>query len=205
MLNIGCGSPCNTRVVIVKIWVTNAPITLLPVVLLGSSLATTSPRVGFVTTLTLLNVSMGTTASVKLFNDFNAFVQTLRLYNRTEFSIGTFHPVPCVQGPPYVCSLQVLHLLSASFFCFLLSLLSQQVMDRLSSSASTASNIDDYGVHKYVESSVGIALRWTSTWPRSFSLVNLLLSYFVTLRLHDDTLGTIAPRASSSYGTIATL
>ena len=119
---------------------------LLPLALLGSSLATMSPRVGFDTTLTPPNVSMSATASVKLLNDFSTFEQTLLHHTRTGFSIGSSHRVPCVQCAPYVCSCHLSHLLSA--FCFFSgSLLSQQVVDRLSSSASTASRVDDYSEH----------------------------------------------------------
>ena len=107
----------STCMVIVGIWVTNALIMLL---LLGSSLATMSPRAGFDTTLTPLNVSMGATVSVKLLNDFSTFEQTLRHHTRKGFSIGSFHRVHCVLCGPHVCSCHVTHLLSA--FCFLLSL-----------------------------------------------------------------------------------
>ena len=44
----------------------------------------------------------GTTASVKLLNEFSTFEQTLRYHTRTEFSIGSFHRVLCVQCAPYV-------------------------------------------------------------------------------------------------------
>ena len=48
---------------------------------------------------------------------------------------------------------------------------------------------------------------WTSAWPRSHSLVTLLLTYYDTRRrcssLHDDTLGTIAP--GNFYVTVAPL
>ena len=87
------------------------------------------------------------TASVKLLNDCSTFEQTPSHYTKTGFSIDSSHRVPCVQCAPYVCSCHVFHLLSAFCFCFLWSLLSQQVMDRLSSSTSTASNIDDYSEH----------------------------------------------------------
>ena len=52
---------------------------------------------------------------------------------------------------------------------------------------------------------------WKSTWPRSQSLVTLLLIYFVTrkrcLHLHDDALGTAAHGVPyvSLFGTTATL
>ena len=55
---------------------------------------------------------------------------------------------------------------------------------------------------------LSISTLWTSTWPRSHSLVTLLLIYYDTRRrcssLHTDILVTIALGASSSYGTIAT-
>ena len=57
---------------------------------MGLSLATMSPRVGFGTPSTLMVLSMGATVSVKHLNDFSTFGQTLRLYTRTQFSIGTF-------------------------------------------------------------------------------------------------------------------
>ena len=119
MPNVDCGSPCITCMVIVGIWVTNALIMLLNLAHLGSPLATMSPRVGLDTTLTLPNVSMGATASVKLSNDFNAFEQTLRHQTRPGFSIGTSHRVPCVHCAPFVCSCHVSYLLSAFCSCFL--------------------------------------------------------------------------------------
>ena len=133
--------------VLVGISVTNALIMLLPLALLGSSLATMSPRVGLDTTLTLPNVSMSATASVKFLNDFSTFEQTLRHHTRTGFSTGTSHRVPCVLCAPCVCSCHVSHLLSAFCFCFLWIIAFQQEMDRLSSSASTASSIDDFSEH----------------------------------------------------------
>ena len=78
-----------------------------------------SPRVGFRTPLTLMDVSMGTTVSVKHLNDFSAFGQTLLLFIKTEFSIGFSHRVQCVQCVSYVCSCHESHLLSAFCFCFL--------------------------------------------------------------------------------------
>ena len=92
---------------------------LLPLALLGSSLATMSPRVGLDTTLTLPNVSMSATASVKFLNDFCTFGQTLRHHTRTGFTIGASHRVPCVHCAPYVCSCHMSHLLSAFCFSFL--------------------------------------------------------------------------------------
>ena len=78
-------------------------------------------------------------------------------------------------------------------------------MDRLSSSASTASSIDDYSERK----------KWNPLLELFFlehvihSLVILLLIYSVTRRncssLHDDTLGTIAPGIPFLCGTIAAL
>ena len=47
--------------VIVDIWVTNALIMLLPLALIGLSLATMSPRVGFGTPLTLMDDSINET------------------------------------------------------------------------------------------------------------------------------------------------
>ena len=85
----------NTFSVIVVIWVTNAPITLLPLALMGLSLATMSLRVGFGTLSTLMVVPMGATISVKHLNDFSTFGQTLLLFIRTEFSIGNFHRSLC--------------------------------------------------------------------------------------------------------------
>ena len=111
--------PCSMCMVIVGIWVTNALIMLLPLAFLGSSLATMSPSVGFDTTLTPLNVSMGATASVKLLNDFSTVEQTLRHHTRTGFSIGSSHRVLCVQCAPFVCSCLVSHSLSAFYFCSL--------------------------------------------------------------------------------------
>ena len=108
---------------------------------LGSSLATMLPRVGLDTTLTLLNVSMGATASVKLWNATHSnthcgITQGLTLALLIVFfvlsallSCAIFMRLTCSQ--PFV-------------FAFSGSLLSQQVMDRLPSSASTASSIDDY-------------------------------------------------------------
>ena len=97
----------------------------------ASSLATVSLRVGFGTTL------------VRHLNDFSTFQQTLLHFTRTEFSIDTSHRVLCVQCAPYVCSCHVQPFVSA----FSGSLLSQQVMDRLSSSASAASSINDCSEH----------------------------------------------------------
>ena len=101
--------------VIVEIWVTNALIMLLHLAFFGSSLATTSPRVGLDTTLTLPNVSKSATVSVKFLNDSSTFEQKLRYHTRTGFSIGISHRVPCVLCSPYVCYCHVSHLLSS--FC----------------------------------------------------------------------------------------
>ena len=82
------------------------------------------------------------------FNGHHCISETLQHFIRTVFSIDSSHRVLCVQCATYVCSCHVPHLPSA--FCFLLSLdhcFPQQVMDRLSSSASTASSIDDYSEH----------------------------------------------------------
>ena len=72
-------------------------------------------------------------------------------------------------------------------------------MDRLSSSASIASSIDDYSGHNM----------WTSTWPKSHYLVTFLLFYSVARRrcsfLRDDTLGTTVHKVLFWCGTIATL
>ena len=94
-----------------------------------------------------MDVSMGATVSVKHLNDFSTFGQTLLLFIRTEFSIGNFHRVLCVQCVPYMCSCHGSHLLSAFCLCFVGSLLSQQVMVPISSSGSTASSIDDFSEH----------------------------------------------------------
>ena len=87
--------------VTVGIWLTNALIMLLPLALLGSSLAIMSPRVGFVTTLTPQYVLMAVT-SARLLNDYNTIEQMLRRYTRTEFSIGTSHRVLCARCAPHV-------------------------------------------------------------------------------------------------------
>ena len=106
-----------------------------------------SPHAGFVTTLTPLYVSMGATVSVRPFNVCSTFEQAPRYYTRTGFSIGSSHR--CSWCP--VRSLRVLlscvSLALSSFVLLSGSLLSQQAMDRLSSSASTASSIDDYSEH----------------------------------------------------------
>ena len=74
---------CILCMVMVGIWVTNAPIMLLPLALLGSSLAIMSPRAGSVTTLTPQSVSMTVTTSAKLLNDYNSFEPMLRRHTRT--------------------------------------------------------------------------------------------------------------------------
>ena len=80
----------------VVIWVTNALTMLLPLALLGSSLAITSPLAGFVITLTLLFGLMAVTTSARSLNDGNTFEQRLRCLIRTGFSIGSRHRVHCV-------------------------------------------------------------------------------------------------------------
>ena len=67
-----------------------------------------------------------------------------RLFEGYLHATGPSHRVLCVQCAPYVCYGHVFHLLSAFFFAFSGSLFSQQVMVPISSSASTASSIDDY-------------------------------------------------------------
>ena len=132
----------------VEIWVTNAPIMLLPLALMGSSLATMSPHVGFGTLLTLMDVSIGATISANHLTDFRTFGQTLLLSIWTEFSIGNFFCVFFVFSALLTCVLVMYLICSHPFaFPFADSLLSQQVMDRLFSSASTASSIDDYSKH----------------------------------------------------------
>ena len=68
-------------------------------------------------------------------------------------------------GPPCLCALHVSYshvfLLLSSFFSGLL--FSQQVMDRLSSSASTVPSIDDYFEHN-VKSSIGTAFSRACEW-----------------------------------------
>ena len=113
-----CALPCNTCMVIVAIWVTNAPITLLPLALMGLSLDDMSPRVGFGPLSTLMDVSMGAAISVKHLNDFSTIGQTLILCIKTEFSIGNFQSVLCVQCVPYMCSCHESHMLSAFCICF---------------------------------------------------------------------------------------
>ena len=115
--------------------------------ILGSSRAMRPPHAGFVVTLTLLFVSMVATASVKLLNDCSTFEQTPRQYTKTGFSIGIFHRVSCVLCAPFVSSRHVSHLPSAFCFAFSGWMLSQRVMDRFSSSSSTATSIDDYSEH----------------------------------------------------------
>ena len=66
---------------------------------------------------------------------------------RTDFSIGNFHRFLSVQCVLYTCSCHASHLLSAFCLCFAGSLFSQQVIDRLSSSASTVSSIDNSSEH----------------------------------------------------------
>ena len=89
--------PCNMCIVKVEICGTNALTTLLPLAQLGSSRAIISAQAGFIVTMTLLYVSMGATASVKLLNDCSTFEQTPRHYTKTGFSIGSLHRDPCVQ------------------------------------------------------------------------------------------------------------
>ena len=82
-------------------------------------------------------------------------------------------------------------------------------MDPLSSSGLTAPGIDDHFQHNmwyplwnYSSSSTLMVLllhiSWKATWPRSHSLVTLILIYFVTRRrclpLHDDTWSTTVHR-----------
>ena len=120
---------------------------LLPLAHLGSSQAMMSPHAGFVVTLKPLYVSMGATTSVRLLNDCNTFEQTLRHHTRTGFSIG-LHIVFLVFSALLTCALFLCFTCSQPFvFAFSGSLLSTQAMDRLSSSASTASSIDDYSEH----------------------------------------------------------
>ena len=119
-----------TCVVTVEIWVTNAPIMLLPLALLGSPLARLSSRVGYITTLTPQYVSAAVTSSARLLNVYNTFEQMLRPSTRTEFSNGTSHRVLCAR-----CAPRVIH----RFVAFCGSQVSacselfpyQQVMDRL--------------------------------------------------------------------------
>ena len=92
---------------------------LLPLALMGLSLATMSPRVGFDAPLTLMDVSMGSTISVRHLNDFNTFEQTLRHHTKTGLNIGSSHRVPGVQCASFVRYFYVSHLLSAFCFCFL--------------------------------------------------------------------------------------
>ena len=103
--------------VTVELWVTNAPIMLLPLALLGSSLAIMSSHVGFVTTLTLLSILMAATTSARLLNEYNTFEQMLRCSTRTELSIGTSHRVLCARCAPHVVH-RVVAFVSLSGFCF---------------------------------------------------------------------------------------
>ena len=94
-----------------------------------------------------MDVSMGTTVSVKHLNDFSAFGQTLLPFIKTEFSIGFSHRVP-VFSAFLTCALVMGFTCSQPFvFAFSGSLLSEQVMVPFSSSASTASSIDDSSEH----------------------------------------------------------
>ena len=135
---------CNMCLVTVVIGATNAPIMLLPLALWVSSPDTMSPRVGVVTTLTPLYVSMGATASARLLNDYSTIEQMLRRYIGTEFSIGTSHRVLCARCAPHVIYRFVDFFCGSQVSAFSELLLCQQVMDWLSSSASSASSIDDY-------------------------------------------------------------
>ena len=77
-------------------WVTNALTMLLPLAHFGSSLATTWPRAGFVTTLTHLYVLMAVTTSVRSWTGYNTFEQMQRRLTWTGFSIGSSHRSHCV-------------------------------------------------------------------------------------------------------------
>ena len=103
--------------VTVEIWVTNAPIMLLSLALLGSSLVMMSSHVGFVTTLTPLSVLMAVTTSARLLNVYNTFEQMLRRSTRTEFIIGTSHRVLCARCAPHVIH-RFVAFVSLSGFCF---------------------------------------------------------------------------------------
>ena len=133
--------------VTVEIWVTTPPIMLLPLALLGSSLAIMSSHVGFVTTLTLLSVLVAVTTSVRPFNVYNTFEKMLRRSTRTEFSFGTSHRVLCARCAPHVIHRFVAFVSAVRFLLSLNCFLSNQVMDRLSSSMSTVSSIDDFSGH----------------------------------------------------------
>ena len=131
---------------------------------LDSSRAIMPPHAGFVVTLTLLYVSMGATASVKLLNDSEAHSNKHRDITLRQ---GLAWVLLIVFLVSVVRSFRVLFscvslALSSCVFAFSGSLLSQLTMDCLSASASTASNIDDDSEHnQYVESFVRAAFPTT--------------------------------------------
>ena len=86
-----------TCVVTVEIWVTNAPIMLLPLALIG---LTSGQNV--VSRWIRQYVSTAVTTSARLLNVYNTFEQMLRPSTRTEFSNGTSHRVLCARCAPHV-------------------------------------------------------------------------------------------------------
>ena len=95
------------------------------------------------------------------FNGCFSISETLERLQHIRTNTATFHQdrvylalglltvfLVVFQSAPYVCSYHVSHLLSAfCFFVFSESLLSLQVMGRLSSSTSTVPSFDDYFAH----------------------------------------------------------
>ena len=132
--SVGCGSPCSTCMVMVEFGVTNVLIMLLHLAHSDSSLATTLPHAGFIITLTLLCVLMAVTTSARSWNDCSTFEQMQHPFLKIGVSVGFSHRVHCASCAFHVTETRVS--LALSLFpqgsCFL-----KQVMDRLSSSAST--------------------------------------------------------------------
>ena len=165
-------------------------------------------------------VLMAVTTSARLLNDNNTFEQILRPFTRKEFSIDTSHRVPFARCAPHVIYRFVIFFFGSQVSAFSELLHFQQVMDRLSSSsstasASTASSIDDFFGHNMWNPLLDLLFprstptSGTSTWPKSHSLVTLLLIYSVTRRrcssLHADTMCDLSIEFLTWCGTTATL
>ena len=132
-------------------------------------------------------ISSHNIATVRSWNDCSTFEQMQHHFLKIEVSVGFSHRVHRVlvqfTSIEVVCC-SCSQVFPSVFLC------PQRVMDRLSSSASTVPSIDDHFEHNILSPPISSK----STWPRSHSLVTLLLIYYVTrkryLHLHDDALGT---------------
>ena len=195
----------NTCTVPVEIWVMDVPTMPLHLGPSALPLTITLPPVGFIITLT--HPRMAVTTSLRSWNDCNAFEQTQRRFPKMGvsfvFTIGVVVFIVHLTRTfgCFVCScsqLSSFHLSS----CF-----PEQVMESFSSSASAVPSLTILShttcgllCWSCFSSSRLAAFSHPSllkmTWPRSHSLVTLLLIYSVTksvrMILHDASSGTIA-------------